>query len=243
MLNPSESFESGDVRQLAIVAHELRNPVAAASGALRMLERTAARVPEINQPLQIVQRQLDHVSRLVDDLVDAASVLTGMLSLHKEPVDLSQVLLRAVQSCRHSIDAGGHQLEIVCRDTLLVHADAQRLTQVFVNLLDNAVKYSEPRGRISVTAECGADAAVVVVQDNGIGIRPDIIPRIFDFFVQGGTPLTGSTRGLGIGLALAKQVVEGHGGVIEASSAGIGFGSSFCVRIPLVRAQATQRTQ
>ena len=118
-------------------------------------------------------------------------------------------------------------------DSLLVDADPLRLTQVFANLLDNAVKYSEPSGRIGITVERWNDTAVVTVDDNGVGIRPDMLPRIFDMFVQGGTPMTGSPRGIGVGLAIAKQVIEEHGGHIEARSAGIGLGSRFIVRIPL----------
>lgn len=223
----------GEIRQLAIVAHELRNPLAAASCALRVLERSAPLVPEIKQALPLLGRQLDHISRIVEDLVDVASVASGKLTLRRERVDLAELLLTAIQSCRDRVEAGSLQLNVTANQALRVHADPVRLTQVFANLLDNAIKYSEPCGRIDVVLEKTGDVAVVVVADNGVGIRPDALPRIFDFFVQGGTPLTGSTRGLGVGLAVAKQVVEAHGGFIEASSAGIGFGSRFSVHLPL----------
>jgi signal transduction histidine kinase len=236
MLVPIQSREMIEMRQLAIVAHELRNPLAAAWCALRLLAKSRPCAPEIQQALPHIERQLGYIARIVDDLVDVASVTSGKLSLHKERVDLSELLRAAIDSCRQRLDAGTHQFNAsIPMGCLSVNADPLRLTQVFANLLDNAVKYSEPCGRIGVAVERSHDVAVVTVEDNGVGIRADVLPTIFDLFVQGGTPMIGSSRGLGVGLAVAKQVVEEHGGRIEARSAGIGLGSRFTVRIPLAK--------
>ncbi|HEY5757580.1 MAG TPA: HAMP domain-containing sensor histidine kinase [Steroidobacter sp.] len=236
MLVPSESREMIEMRQLAIVAHELRNPLAAAWCAVRMLGRTTSFVPEVGQALPLIERQLGYIARIVDDLVDVASVASGKLSLQKERVDLSELLRGAIHACRQRLDTGGHEFNVsMAAGPVLVNADPLRLTQVFANLLDNAVKYSEPCGRIVVSVERRKDAVAVMVEDNGVGIRADVLPQIFDLFVQGGTPMIGSSRGLGVGLAVAKQVVEEHGGRIEARSAGIGFGSRFTVRMPLAK--------
>jgi signal transduction histidine kinase len=236
MLVPSESQEMIEMRQLAIVAHELRNPLAAAWCAVRMLGKARPGAAEIEQTLPLIERQLGYIARIVDDLVDVASVTAGKLSLQTERVDLSELLRDAIHACRQRVDAGGHEFNVsMGTGPVLVSADPLRLTQVFANLLDNAIKYSEPCGRISVAMERWHDAAVVVVEDNGVGIRADVLPRIFDLFVQGGTPMIGRARGLGVGLAVAKQVVEEHGGRIEARSAGIGFGSRFTVIMPLAK--------
>ena len=236
MLISSESRETIQMRRLAIVAHELRNPLAAAWCGLRLLGRTTSRAPEIDEMLPLIERQLGYIARIVDDLVDVASVASGKLTLQKERVDLGELLHGAIHSCRHRIDAAGHEFAVsLLKEPILVHVDPLRLTQVFANLLDNAVKYSEPCGRIGVTVERWQDAAVAVVEDNGVGIRADMLPHIFDLFVQAGTPMAGNSRGLGVGLAVAKQIIEEHSGCIEADSAGIGFGSRFTVRIPLAR--------
>lgn len=236
MFVPSEPRETIEMRQLAIVAHELRNPLAVAWCAVRMLARTTRGAPEVEQALPQIERQLGYIARIVDDLVDVASVTSGRLSLQKERVDLSELLRGAIHACRQRLDAREHEFDVsMVMGPVLVNADPLRLTQVFANLLDNAVKYSEPCGRISVAVERRNDGAVVMVEDNGVGIRADVLPHIFDMFVQGGTPMIGSSRGLGVGLAVAKQVVEEHGGRIEARSAGIGFGSRFTVRVPLAK--------
>jgi signal transduction histidine kinase len=235
MLVPSESREMIEMRQLAIVAHELRNPLAAVWSAVRMMRKSKPWV-EVEQVLPLIERQLGYMARIVDDLVDVASVTSGTLSLQKERVDLSELLRAAIHSCRERFDARAHEFNVsIAMGPMLVNADPLRLTQVFANLLDNSVKYSEPCGRVSVTVERWHDVAVVIVEDNGVGIRADVLPHIFDLFVQGGTPMTGNSRGLGVGLAVAKQVVEAHGGRIEARSAGIGLGSRFTVRIPLAK--------
>ena len=234
MLIQSEFRETIEMRQLAIVAHELRNPLAAAWCALRMLGRETSQVPEMVHALPAIERQLGYIARIVDDLLDVACVASGKLTLQRESIDLAELLCGVIHECRHRIDADGHVLTVsMLADSLLVNADPLRLTQVFANLLDNAVKYSEPSGRIGVTVERWNDTAVVTVDDNGVGIRPDMLPRIFDMFVQGGTPMTGSPRGIGVGLAIAKQVIEEHGGHIEARSAGIGLGTRLIVSIPL----------
>lgn len=236
MLVRSESREIVEMRQLAIVAHELRNPLAAAWCAVRMLGKTTLGVSDVAQALPLIERQLGYIARIVDDLVDVASVASGKLSLQKERVDLIDLTRSAIHACRQRLDAGGHEFSVsVSMEPVVVIADAMCLTQVIANLLDNAVKYSEPCGRIAVTVERANDAAIVIVEDNGVGIRADVLPRVFELFVQGGTPMIGGVRGLGVGLAVAKQVIEEHGGRIEARSAGIGMGSRFTVIIPLAK--------
>jgi len=225
-----------EMRQLAIVAHELRNPLAAAWCALRILARTTPCAPEVEQTLPLIERQLGYIARIVDDLVDVAGVTSGRLSLQKERVDLSELLRGAILACRQRLDAREHEFNVsMAKEPVLVNVDPLRLTQAFANLLDNAVKYSQPRGRIGVAVERWNDAAIVTVEDNGAGIGADVLPHIFDMFVQGATPMAGGSRGLGVGLAVAKQVVEQHGGRIEVRSAGIGFGSRFTVRVPLAK--------
>lgn len=233
---PIETRETMEMRQLAIVAHELRNPLAALWSAVRILGRTTRCVPEVEQALPAIERQLGYMARIVDDLVDFASVASGKLSLRRERVDLVELLRGAIHTCRQRVDPGGHEFNVSMPiEPLQVDADPLRLTQVFANLLDNAVKFSEPCGRIVVTLERWGDVAIVMVEDDGVGIRADVLPGIFDLFVRGGTPMISGPRGLGVGLAVAKQIVEEHGGRIEARSAGIGFGSRFTVRIPLVK--------
>ncbi|UNK49862.1 HAMP domain-containing histidine kinase [Lysobacter sp. S4-A87] len=234
MLVSSESREIIEMRQLAIVAHELRNPLSAAWCAVRMLGRASHGVAEIDHALPLIDQQLGYIARIVDDLVDVASVTSGKFTLQKKNVDLSDLLRGAVNACCQRVDIGGREFNLqVAKSPIQVNADPLRLMQVFANLLDNAVKYCSPCGRIGVTIERNRDEAVVTVEDDGVGISVDVLPRIFDMFMQGDTPTITSSRGLGVGLAVAKQVIEGHGGHIEARSAGVGAGSRFIVRLPL----------
>ncbi|MGO4221717.1 sensor histidine kinase [Lysobacter sp. TAF61] len=222
------------MRQLAVVAHELRNPLSAAWCAVRMLGRTSHGVAEIDHALPLIDQQLGYIARIIDDLVDVACVTSGKFTLRKKHVDLSDLLRGAVHACYQRVDVGGREFNLqmaIC--PIQVNADPLRLTQAFANLLDNAIKYSGPCGRINVTVERGRDEAVVSVEDDGVGISVDVLPRIFDLFMQGDTPTITSSPGLGVGLAVAKQVIEGHGGHIEAHSAGVGAGSRFIVRLPL----------
>jgi len=235
MLGPSESREI-EMRQLAIVAHELRNPLSAAWCAIRTLGRASRGIPEVEEALPLINQQLGYLARIVDDLVDVSSVACGRLTLHKQRVDISSLLRSAIDVCHQRVDLGRRELHVqMVPGPIVASADPLRLTQVFSNLLDNAVKHGAPRGRLGIglAIESERGIAVVTVEDDGIGISADMLPRVFDLFVQGGTPATGAPRGLGVGLAVAKQIVEAHGGRICAHSAGAGAGSRFTVQLPL----------
>ena len=183
----------------------------------------------------MMERQVDHLVRLVDDLMDVSRVVRGKIELQKAPVELATIVARAVEMVQPLLDAHEHRLDIVTADeSLLVEADAVRLTQVVSNLLINAVKYTEAGGQIHVSAARQGDQVVLRVRDNGIGIAPDVLPHVFDLFVQGQTASTRSPSGLGVGLTLVKNVVELHGGTVEARSDGIGAGAEFIVSLPRI---------
>jgi len=182
-----------------------------------------------------MERQVRHMVRLVDDLLDVSRITTGRLHLHKERVDLAEVLRTAVETAKPLIDAPGHELTVALpSQSILVAVDPTRLAQVFANLLNNAAKYTENGGHIWLTAERQGHEAVVSVRDTGIGIDAEHISRIFQMFSQVEPALERSHGGLGIGLSLAKGLVELHGGTIEARSGGIGRGTEFIVRLPIV---------
>ena len=182
----------------------------------------------------MMERQVEHLVRMVDDLMDVSRIMRGRIELRTKPLKLTEVVARAVETARPAIDARGHQLSVsVPADPVWIRGDLVRLAQVFANLLTNAAKYTEGAGRISLAARCDGDFAEVSIRDNGIGIAPELLPRIFDLFVQGDRSVGRSQGGLGIGLTLVRRLVEMHGGTIRAESAGRGHGSAFIVRLPL----------
>src|SRR4051812_17317422 len=182
----------------------------------------------------MMERQVHHLVRLVDDLLDVSRVMRGKIELRKEPVELSTVIARAVETAQPLVEVQAHALDIsVPPDSLLLDADPVRLSQVVGNLLTNSAKYSEPHGHIWLTARREGDEAVLSVRDSGIGIAPDMLPHIFELFVQADQASTKAQGGLGIGLTLVKSLCEMHGGSVEAWSAGLGQGSEFNVRLPL----------
>jgi PAS domain S-box-containing protein len=217
---------------LSVLAHELRNPLSAIVTSLHLL-----RLPELNQArhanlLEIASRQAGRLGHLVDELMDAARIAQGKVALRMQPIDLCQALGRAVESVRHSVEAKRHELAVTMPDTpLALEADADRLEQVLVNLLSNAVKYTEPGGRVEVSATLDGEQAVVRVRDSGAGIDPRLLPMVFDLYAQSDASSEGGEAGLGIGLWLARRLIEMHGGTIAASSAGIGLGSEFVIRL------------
>ncbi|MBX9965381.1 MAG: response regulator [Burkholderiales bacterium] len=222
-------------RFLATLGHELRNPLAPIRSAvelLRMAPSGEGAVPVV----ELMERQISRLARVVDDLLEVSRIARGVVQLRKEPVDLASILEAAVEASRPLIDAGRHRLEFDCPDgTLLVHGDASRLTQTFSNLLDNAARYTDPGGRISMVARREGDEAVVVCADNGIGIPSRALHRIFDMFAQADECREPASTGLGIGLTLARNLTEAHGGSVSATSDGPGCGSQFTVRLPLQR--------
>jgi PAS domain S-box-containing protein len=218
---------------LAMLAHELRNPLAPIRNALEVLKAAGANPEALEQSRQIAERQLQHMVRLVDDLLDVSRIMQGRIELRKEPVALADVVATAVETARPMLDARDQHLDVsLPPEPLWLEADAMRLTQVIANLLHNAAKFSQHAGRIRLTAGRQNAEAVVSVRDEGAGIRADLLPHVFDLFVQGDNTLERSQGGLGIGLTVVRKLVELHGGTVAAFSKGAGQGSEFVVRLP-----------
>lgn len=222
---------------LAILAHELRNPLAPIRNALHVVQmRGRERRHAVQQAWQMIERQVESLARLVDDLMDVSRISRGKIHLQKEPVEVATIVARAVESSRPLIDARRHDLQVKLPDEpLLVDADVTRMAQVVLNLLNNAAKYTPEGGRIWLTVAPGAGEVAIRVRDNGMGIPADVLPRMFDLFAQAERTLDRAEGGLGIGLTLVRRLTELHGGTVEASSAGPGNGSEFLVRLPLLR--------
>jgi PAS domain S-box-containing protein len=233
-----ESLRDADRRKdefLATLAHELRNPLAPIRNSLQILKMARVDPALAQQTRDMMERQVHHLVRLVDDLLDVSRVMRGKIELRKEPVELATVVAHAVETAQPLMNLQGHRLDVsVTSESLLVDADPVRLTQVIGNLLTNAAKYTEANGRIQLSAARDSDQAVLKVRDNGIGIAPDMLPHIFELFVQADHSSARTQGGLGIGLTLAKNLVEMHGGALEAHSSGLGEGSEFTIRLPLV---------
>lgn len=234
-----EDAEATNRRQnefLAMLAHELRNPLSPIAMAASLLQRNAA--PEQARLARVVGRQVDHMARLLDDLLDAARVSSGKITLAAAPMALGEVLSHAVETVQPRIAERGQSLELeLPPESVVVDADRVRLAQVFTNLLGNASKYTGDGGRLRLAARVDGDEVVVDIEDDGIGISPDILPHIFDLFTQGPRSLARSEGGLGVGLNVVRNLVGMHGGTVEASSPGAGQGSRFVVRLPRSGAQ------
>jgi PAS domain S-box-containing protein len=218
---------------LAMLAHELRNPLAPIRNSAHILQMLSVGEPRLKTTTEMIGRQVNHMARLIDDLLDVARITQGKITLRREPAELMPLLYNAVESVRPFIDARGHELRIDApREPICLEADATRLTQVLSNLLSNAAKYTDAGGQIALSAKREGEQLVIVVRDNGIGIAADLLPHLFDPFTQSDRSLDRSQGGLGIGLSLVKRLVEMHGGSVEARSAGHGRGSTFTVRLP-----------
>jgi signal transduction histidine kinase/ActR/RegA family two-component response regulator len=225
---------------LATLAHELRNPLAPVRNATQILRIKGPFTPEIEWARDVIDRQMQHMTRLVDDLMDVSRITRNRVELRRERVALARILHGAVETSRPLIDAMGHALTVnLPADPIELEADVTRLAQVFSNLLNNAAKFTERGGRIVVTAERQGSDVVVTVSDNGIGLPNDMLTSIFDLFTQVDRSLERSRAGLGIGLTMVKRLVEMHGGSVTASSEGLGRGSTFVVRLPVPIALAT----
>ena len=219
---------------LATLAHELRNPLAPLRHGLELMELAGDDPETVAEARGIMQRQLMQMVRLIDDLLDLSRISRGKVELRRETVDLSQVVHSAVETCEQLIRRGKHQLTLnLPSEPVLLNADFTRLSQVFANLLNNSARYSEPGGKIDVTATRCDDHVKVVVQDAGLGIPPEMIPRVFEMFTQVDRSLEKQRGGLGIGLTLVQRFVELHGGTVTAESEGVGRGSRFTVMLPL----------
>lgn len=223
---------------LAMLAHELRNPLAPIRNAIELM-KSQERGPDDNDLRDIVERQVSHLVRLVDDLLDVSRVTRGKIALKKTPVLAASVIDNAIEMARPLFDAKGQALEVrTTGEALWVEADATRLVQAVLNLLSNASKFSEPGKRVRVGLEALAEHALVRVSDEGHGMPPELLPTVFDLFVQGEHSLDRPEGGLGIGLSLVKALVDMHGGSVVAHSAGPGRGSEFVVLLPRCHAPA-----
>ncbi|MFL6198029.1 MAG: ATP-binding protein [Thermoanaerobaculia bacterium] len=232
----AEDLAGADRRKdqfLAMLAHELRNPLAPIRNAVELMRQVETFDPAFQPSREMVERQVKHLARLVDDLLDVSRITQGSIRLRKEAVELGTVIDRAVEATRPLIDSRAHDLKVqLPTDPIHLEADPTRLEQILANLLNNAAKYTMPGGQIRVTAALEGGEAVVRVRDNGIGVPPDVLERVFEPFVQSEGSLARSEGGLGIGLTLVRSLVEMHGGSVEAHSPGLGQGSEFVVRLP-----------
>jgi PAS domain S-box-containing protein len=219
---------------LATLAHELRNPLAPIRNSLEILKMPRIDAGIARQTREMMERQVHHLVRLVDDLIDVSRVMRGKIDLRTERIELATVVARAIETAQPLIDSHGHRLELAVPSAPIhVNGDPVRLTQVVGNLLTNAAKYTEANGTIRLSAESENGEAVLRVRDNGIGIAPAMLPSIFDLFVQVDHDASRSHSGLGVGLTLVAKLVELHGGTVVARSEGLGKGTEFIVRVPL----------
>ena len=234
-----EALREADRRKdefLAMLAHELRNPLAPIRHALAVQARSGDDIGISREMRQTMERQVQHLVRLVDDLLDVSRLTTGQITLRRQPVDVRDIVADALETCREIIDARGHRvttrLSDADADALLVDGDRIRLVQVVTNILNNAAKFTEPGGEIQIDAgRC--DAAVEIrVRDNGVGISAERLPRIFDLFFQSDPSPDRAHGGLGVGLTLARRLIDLHAGMLTASSEGVGRGSEFRVALP-----------
>lgn len=234
-----EALRLADQRKdefLAVLAHELRNPLAPIRNSLHILRLTTRNNPTADRVSEMMERQVNHMVRLVDDLLEVSRISRGKIELRKERIELSAILRNAVETSQPLIEERGHQLSIsIPPEPLTMQGDSVRLAQVFANLLNNAAKYTDPGGQIELNVRRNGSEVIVSVRDNGIGIEPEMVHRVFELFTQINLQTPQPQGGLGIGLHLAKSLVELHGGSIEATSDGTNQGSEFIVRLTLDR--------
>lgn len=223
---------------LAMLGHELRNPLAPILTAVALMRMRSGPSKEI----AVVERQVKHVVRLVDDLLDVSRITRGKIELKLERLDLAEVTTRAVEMAMPLIEQRAHHLDVDVPSGLTVRGDAVRLAQVVANLLNNAAKYMEKGGRIGVRAARSGGAIEVRVRDQGIGIAPEMLPRVFEMFTQESQAIDRAQGGLGLGLAIVKSLVALHGGEVSVQSEGVGSGSEFCVRLPALEGEVTAPT-
>ncbi len=219
---------------LAMLAHELRNPLAPIRTAVQLLRLKELAEHQRARARDIIERQVEHLVCLIDDLLDVSRITRGMITLHREPVLVGAIVARAVETARPMIDARRHELTLDLPDDLItVEGDKTRLVQVVGNILNNAAKFTDAGGRITLKVAREGRHAVISVRDTGIGIQPELVPRVFDLFMRAHVESDGGHGGLGIGLALVRRLVDLHDGTVTAHSDGPGHGSEFVVRLPL----------
>ncbi len=224
---------------LAMLSHELRNPLAPIRNAVQIMGLKPLDDPHLRQCRDVIERQVEHLSRLVDDLLDVSRITGGRFKLEKKPVEVATFIARAIETAKPLFDARGQRLHVSMSDErLIVDGDLTRLSQIVGNLLNNAAKYTPDGGQISLRIETASrgggspEELMIRVKDNGTGIPPHMLPEVFDLFTQVDQGLDRSHGGLGIGLALVRKLVEMHGGSVDAHSDGVGHGSEFFVRLP-----------
>lgn len=218
---------------LAMLAHELRNPLTPIVAAAEILDTRGLTDPNLERQREVIARQAGHLSRMVDDLLDVSRVTLGKIALRPEPVEVAAMVEQALQICQALIEERRHELRVTLpRSTLRVEADPTRLVQILCNLLNNAARYTPAGGRIHLSICNEASNAVIRVTDNGQGIAPEMLPRVFDLFTQADQSAERPHGGLGVGLTLVRSLVEQHGGKVEAKSEGIGKGSELIVSLP-----------
>jgi PAS domain S-box-containing protein len=226
---------------LAMLAHELRNPLAPVRTAVHILRSIGSPEPKAMRARDIIERQVAHMARLIDDLLDVSRITRGKLELRKERCDLAHIVAQTIEDYRTNIESGGLTLTVsVPREPLWVEGDPTRLVQMVGNVLHNASRFTEKGDRVAVRVETdlSSHAAIVTVEDTGVGMDPALLSRLFDPFSQGDQGIDRSKGGLGLGLALTKGLVELHGGSVTAHSEGLGRGSTFTLRLPLAEAEA-----
>ncbi len=232
-----ESTLRGRDEFLAMLAHELRNPLAPIRNAAQVIRHLGPADVSLTWARDVIERQVQHLSRLVDDLLDVSRITRGRIRLDRQEADLAQVLAQALETSRPLIDARRHTLTVsLPPEPVHLQIDLTRISQVLSNLLNNAAKYMEEGGQIWLTAEREGDEAVIRIRDQGIGIPRSMLPNVFELFTQLDRSLDRSQGGLGVGLALVRSLVQLHGGSVQAFSDGPGHGSEFVVRLPAVRA-------
>ncbi len=220
---------------LATLAHELRNPLAPIKNSLEILRRANGQTEIIEQARSTMERQMGQMVRLVDDLLDISRISRNKVELRKQQVELASIIHQAVETCQPLLHSGGHEVVLnLPAEPVHLNADPVRLTQVFSNLLNNACKFTKQKGRIELTAVRDGDGVLVKVRDNGIGIAPEMLSKVFEMFTQISQSLEREHSGLGIGLAIVQRLVEMHGGTVVAHSEGLGRGSEFVVRLPVL---------
>jgi PAS domain S-box-containing protein len=241
LLEAARSANRAKDEFLAMLGHELRNPLAPIVTALQLMKLRGE--PSFERERTVIERQVDHLTRLVDDLLDVSRFARGKVELKRELVEVADIVTSAVEMASPLLEQSAHKLVLdVPRCGLLVDGDPARLTQVITNLLTNASKYTSPGGRIEVTATVDGDDVVISVRDNGIGITPEALPNIFDLFVQGRQASDRALGGLGLGLTIVKNLVEQHEGTVSALSDGYDEGSEFIVRLPAAKRAAAAAT-
>jgi len=232
-----EALREADHRKdafIATLAHELRNPLAPLRYALEIMRLSATRPNDIERCRTIMERQLNQMVRLIDDLLDLSRLTRGKIHLQKQPIALASVIDNAVEASRPFIETRKHELQVTLPDKpIVIEGDFTRVSQILVNLLHNAAKYMEPGGKIQLSVESTDHEAILRVRDTGSGIPAEMLPNLFDMFAQAERSREQASGGLGVGLWLVRRLVELHGGSVEAHSEGVGKGSEFIVHLPL----------